>query len=111
MKTIKVASAIVDIKILYKKASTSAQRALLGYMIKTGVVKDSIFGGAFNLLHRIEWCMEGDVIYTLYPLEDNETTKKIIHVAQLALDGEFDDFSIKVKEIENIVKCMNNNAF
>lgn len=108
MKTIKIASAIVDIKILYRKASTSAQRALVGYMTKVGVATDPIFGGAFNLLHRIEWCMEGDVIYNLYPLEDAETTKKIVHVAQLALDGEFDDFTIKAKEIENIVKCMNN---
>ena len=111
MKTIKVASAIVDIKILYKKANTSAQRALLGFMTKTGVVTDPIFGGAFNLLHRIEWCMEGGVIYTIYPLEDPMTMKKIIHVAQMALDGEFDDFSIKAKEIENIVKCMNSNTF
>lgn len=111
MKTIKVASAVVDIRLLYKKASTSAQRALLGFMTKTGVVTDPIFGGAFNLLRSIEWCMEGEVIYTLYPLEDAMTTKKIIHVAQLALDGEFDSFSIKAKEIENIIRCMNNNTF
>lgn len=108
MKTIKVMATINDIRMLYKKANTSAQRALLGYMAKTGVVTDSIFGGAFNLLHSIEWCMEGNVIYRLYSLEDSETTKKIIHVAQLALDGEFDSFSIKAREIGNIIKCMNN---
>lgn len=108
MKTIKVVATVNDIKMLYKKANSPAQRALLGYMTKVGVATDSIFGGAFNLLRSIEWCMEGNVIYTLYPLEDSETTKKIIHVAQLALDGEFDDFSIKAKEIENIIKYMNN---
>lgn len=108
MKTIKVMATMTDIRLLYKKANTPAQRALLGYMTKTGVVTDPIFGGAFNLLRSIEWCMEGSVIYNLYPLEDTETTKKIVHVAQLALDGEFDDFSIKVREIENIIKCMNN---
>lgn len=108
MKTIKVGAAIVDIRLLYKKANTPAQRALLGYMTKTAVVTDPIFGGAFNLLRGIEWCMEGSVIYNLYPLEDSVTTKKIIHIAQLALDGEFDSFTIKAKEIENIIKCMNN---
>lgn len=108
MKTIKVVATVVDIRILYKKANTSAQRALLGYMTKTGVVTDPIFGGAFNLLRSIEWCMEGKVIYNLYPLEDSTTNKKIIHVAQLALDGEFDAFTIKAREIENIIKCMNN---
>jgi hypothetical protein len=108
MKTIKVMATISDIRLLYKKANTPAQRALLGYMTKTAVVADPIFGGAFNLLHSIEWCTEGKVIYRLYPMEDVETTKKIIHVAQLALDGEFDDFSIKAKEIENIIRYMNN---
>lgn len=108
MKTIKVMATINDIRILYKKANSPAQRALLGYMTKAGVVTDSIFGGAFNLLRSIEWCTEGNVIYSLYPLEDSETTKKIIHIAQLALDGEFDAFSIKAREIENIIKCMNN---
>jgi hypothetical protein len=108
MKTIKVVATVNDIRMMYKKANSFAQRALLGYMTKTGIATDTIFGGAFNLLHSVEWCMEGNVIYSIYPLEDAETTKKIIHVAQLALDGEFDDFSIKAKEIDNIIKCMNN---
>ena len=108
MKTIKVIATVNDIKMMYKKANSPAQRALLGYMTKTGVVTDSIFGGAFNLLRSVEWCMEGNVIYSIYPLEDSETMKKIIHIAQLALDGEFDSFSIKAREIENIIKCMNN---
>lgn len=108
MKTIKVMATVYDIRTLYKKAKTPAQRALLGYMTKTGVTTDSIFGGAFSLLRSVEWCMEGDVIYSLYPLEDIITHKKIIHIAQLALDGEFDAFSIKAREIENIIRCMNN---
>lgn len=108
MKTIKVMATINDIRMMYKKANSPAQRALLGYMTKTGIVTDTIFGGAFNLLRSIEWCTEGNVIYSLYPLEDSETTKKIIHITQLALDGEFDSFSIKAREIENIIRCMNN---
>lgn len=108
MKTIKVMATVSDIRTLYKKANTPTQRALLGYMTKAGVVTDPIFGGAFNLLRSIEWCMEGNVIYNLYPLEDSVITKKIVHVTQLALDGEFDSFSIKAKEIDNIIRCMNN---
>ena len=108
MKTIKVMSTVYDIRTLYKSAKTPAQRALVGYMTKTGVTTDPIFGGAFKVLRSIEWCMEGEVIYSLYPLEDSVTHKKILHVAQLALDGEFNDFSIKAKEIENIIKYMNN---
>lgn len=109
MKTIKVEATIYDdMRILYKSAKTLAQRALLGYMAKAGMATDSIFGGAFKVLRSIEWCMEGNVIYSLYPMEDTVTHKKIIHVAQLALDGEFDSFAFSAREIENIIKCMNN---
>ena len=108
MKTIKVVATIYDIRTLYKKAKTPAQRALLGYMTKAGLTNDSVFGGAFNVLRNIEWCVDGEEIYSLYPLEDAETSKKIIYVAQLALDGEFDSFSFSAREIENIIKCMNN---
>lgn len=108
MKTVKVVSATNDILIMYKRADTYAQRALLGYMVKTGEVANPIYGGAFNLLHGIEWCMEEEVIYRLYPLDDSNTVKKIIDVAQSALDGEFHSFAFSVKEIDNIVRCMEN---
>lgn len=108
MKTIKVFTVVYDIRTLYKKAKTSAQRALIGYMTKAGVTTDSIFGGAFNVLRGIERCMDCEEIYSLYPLEDTKTTKKILHVAQLALDGEFDSFSLSAREIDNIIRYMNN---
>ena len=108
MKTIKVMTSINDIRTMYKKVNTSAQRALLGYMVKLGEVSNPIFGGAFNLLHGIEWCMEEEVIYRLYPIEDSETVKKIVDVAQLALDGEYNSFAFSVREIDNIIKCMEN---
>lgn len=109
MKTIKVEATIYDdMRTIYKLAKTPAQRALLGYMAKAGMATDSIFGGAFKALRGIEWCMEGNVIYSLYPLEDSITHKKIIHIAQLALDGEFDSFAFSAREIESIIKCMNN---
>lgn len=108
MKTIKVMCATTDIRTLYKRARTPAQRALLGYMIKTGEINNSVFGGAYNLLHGIEWCMEENIIYRLFPIEDSNTVKKIVSVAQSALDGEYDAFSFTAREIDNIIRCMND---
>lgn len=108
MKTIKVIATTIDVRTLYKKAGTSAQRALLGYMAKTGVITNPIFCGAFNVLRNIEWCMDGEEIYNLYPVEDSITVAKIIDIAQSALDGDFNSFSFSVREIDNIIRCMEN---
>lgn len=106
MRTIKIVRTTSDIRTLYKRARTSAQRALLGYMAKTGVVTDPIFCGAFNALRNIEWCTDGNEIYNLYPLEDSITTTNIINIVQSALDGEFDSFAFSTREIDNIIRCM-----
>lgn len=106
MKTIKVIATTTDIRTLYKRANTSAQRALLGYMAKTGVITEPIFCGAFNVLRNIEWCMDGEEIYSLYPVEDSATVAKIIDIAQSALDGNFNSFSFSVREVDNIIRCM-----
>ena len=108
MKTIKVMATTADIRSMYKKARTTAQRALLGYMAKTGVVGNPIYCGAFSVLRSIEWCMDGEEIYTLYPMEDSATVAKIINVAQSALDGDFNSFAFSAREIDNIMKCMEN---
>lgn len=108
MKTIKIIATTVDVPTLYKRTRTSAQRALLGYMAKTGVITDPVFCGAFNILRNIEWCMSGGEIYTLYPIEDSATVAKIIDIAQSALDGNFDSFAFSMREVDNIIKCMDN---
>lgn len=109
MKTIKVEATIYDdMREMYRIAKTPAQRALLGCIAKAGMSKDTIFVGAFKVLRNVEWCMKNNVVYSLYPLEDSVTHKKILHIVQLALDGEFDSFAFSAREIENIVKCMNN---
>ena len=108
MKTIKIIAEATDISILYKRARTSAQRALLGYMVKAGVTTNPIFCGAFNVLRNIEWCVDGNEIYRLYPIEDTATVSKIIEIAQAALDGDFNSFSFSAREIDNIIKCMEN---
>lgn len=108
MKTIKVIANTYDVNTLYKRAKTPAQRALLGYMAKTGVITDPIFCGAFNVLRNIEWCMDGGEIYRLYPIEDSITFNNIVGIAQSALDGEFNSFSFTAREIDNIIRYMEN---
>lgn len=108
MKTIKVIATTYDVCTLYKRAKTPAQRSLLGYMAKAGFVTDPIFCGAFNVLRNIEWCMEGDEIYSLYPIEDSATVAKIIDITQSALDGNFNSFSFSAREVDNIIRCMEN---
>jgi len=106
MKTIKIYDVICDTSTLYSKASTDALQALAGYIIKSGKANDAIFGGAFALLRSIERCNAVGEIYKLYPMVDEETEKKIIHVAQLALDGKFDKFSISETECKRILRYL-----
>jgi len=104
--TIKVYDAIYDTVSIYKNANTPAQRALAGYIIKSGRTGDPIFGGALALLHNIEHCNANREIYKLYSLVDRETEKKIIHVAQITMDGKFDRFAISEKERQDTIKYL-----
>ena len=108
MKTIKINTATYDIRTLYKRAKTSAQRALLGYMVKTGIVSNNIYCGAFDMLRSIERCMDDGEIYRLFPVENSSVVTKIIDITQSALDGEYNSFSFSTKEIDSIIKCMEN---
>lgn len=102
--TIKIYDIVYDAVSIYKKANTPAQRALIGYIIKSGKTSDPIFGGALALLHSIEHCNKNGEIYRLYPIVDRETEKKIIHVAQLAMDGKLNKFTINERERQEIIK-------
>ena len=102
--TIKIYDTIYDPVVLYRKANTSNQRALVGYITKAGYAQDAIFGGAFNVLRNIEHCMYTDEIYELQSCVDDETKKKILHIVQLALDGKFDRFAISERERTETLK-------
>lgn len=102
--TIKIYDTVYEPILLYRKANTPAQRALVGYITKAGLVSDPILGGAFNVLRSIEWCMQNEEVYELYSIVDSETKKKILHVVQIALDGKFDRFAVSEREINNILK-------
>lgn len=102
--TIKIYDVVYDPILLYRKANTPAQRALVGYITKAGLMHDAIFGGAFKALREIERCISNEEIYELYNCVDMETKKKIIHIAQLALDGKLDRFAISERERNEILK-------
>ena len=108
MKIIKLYDTIYDIRSLYRKANTPAQRALVGYIIKAGLTQDPIFGGAFHLLCSVERCMGNNDIYTIQSYVDTETERKISYVAQAALDGQFDSFAMRKADMETIVKSLAN---
>ena len=106
MKVIKVYDVIYDIDILYKEAKTNAQRALFGFMLKTGVVNNATFGGAFRVLKIIEKCNGNKEIYKLICGDtcDYDEERKIYTIVEAALHGEFNCFALSEKEISTTVK-------
>ena len=102
--TIKIYDTIYEPTALYREAKTPSQRALVGYITKAGLVNDTVFGGALMVLCKIERCMRNEEIYELYNCVDSETKKRILHIAQLALDGKFDRFAISERERDTILK-------
>lgn len=86
--TIKINHHTFDTLTLYKRADTPAQRALAGYIIKSGKVNDPILGGAFHVLKKIERCNEDGEIYELYNLLTATEKRRILDYVQMALDGE-----------------------
>lgn len=107
MKIVKLYDTVYeDIRTMYRKANTLAQRALLGYITKAGLTQDPIYGGAFKLLCDVERCMDNGEIYMIQSYIERETEKKIIYITQCALDGKFDDFAIRKADIDRILKSL-----
>ena len=104
MKTIKLYDTTYDIMTLYRKAKTPAQRARAGYIVKAGQIHNTIFGGAFCFLCNVEKCMNTEEIYEIYSFVDDTTKKQIVHIAQLAIDGELDKFAMSEREIRETIK-------
>lgn len=110
MKIIKVYDTIYDIDLLYKETKTKAQRALFGFMLKTGVVNNATFCGAFRILKVIEHQNANKKIYKL--ICDKSCTqaeeRKIYTIAECALRGDLDGFAISKREISTTLKRMNS---
>ena len=104
--TIKITHHTFETFTLYKHASTEAQRALAGYIIKSGKVNDPILGSAFHVLKKIERCNEEGEVYELYNLLDSEEKRKVLDYVQMALDGELDPYMFNETERKNMIKCL-----
>jgi hypothetical protein len=106
MKIVKLYDVVYDIRALYRKANTPAQRALAGYITKAGLTQDTFFGGAFKLLCDVERCVDNGEIYMIQSYVERETEKKILYIAQCAMDGTFDSFAIRKADIDTILKAL-----
>lgn len=104
MKNIKVGLHSFTIPAMYQKASTKAQRALLGYMIKSGYASEPTFGSAFHLLHTIERYNENGIIYNLVFGANTEAAKAIVSIAESAMRGTYDNFAFSEREIGKILQ-------
>lgn len=104
--TIKINHHVFETLTLYKRASTSAQRSLAGYIIRSGKANDPILGGAFHVLCKIERCNEQNEIYELYNLLSAQEKRKVLDYVQMAMDGEFDQFMFTESERRNMIKCL-----
>ena len=99
MTPVKANRLYYDPKVLYKKANTKSQRALLGYMAKAGFMGDPIYGGAFRLLNEIESCTG---VYGIQSDERDKVAMEIINIADAAMHGLWDDFAFSEREIKTI---------
>ena len=89
-----------DLTVMYKRAKTQEQRALLGYIVKYGFTSNSILGGAFNLLCDIQ---NSKGIYNLIPYADIDVADRIVIIAENAILGEFNKYAFSKKEIAKIL--------
>ena len=102
--TIKIDHHTYNTLTLYKQASTSTQRALAGYIIRSGKTNDPILGGAFHVLKKVEHCNDEGIIYELYNLLSSTEKRKILEYVQMAMDGDFDAFMFNETERKNMIK-------
>ena len=102
--TIKIDYHVYDTLTLYKRANTDSQRALAGYIIQSGKTNNKVLGGAFHVLCKIENCNDTGEIYELYNLLSADEKRKIIGVAQDAIDGKFDKYMFNESTRKNMIK-------
>ena len=88
---------------MYKKANTKTQRALLGYMVKSGLVTDHIWESAFNLLHEIEKCESKNMIYILNIGCEPDVATEIGNIAEQAKIGVYNKYAFSNWELAKIL--------
>lgn len=104
MKHIIVEPAYNGIISMYKRSNTNAQRALLGYVVKSGLAADPILCGAFNTLCEVEQCIKENQLYIPVPCNDANIATEIYRVAENAMLGKYDRYSFSARDIHLILK-------
>ena len=103
MKNIKVYPHTWEMRSLYQSANTPAQRALAGYIVKTGSTNNPICGAAFSMLREVEYCQQKDIIYNLLFCVEEKDRKQIVKMVEAAIKGSLDRFSFTKREITYII--------
>ena len=98
MKEIQITCITYAPKALYQKAKSKNQRALLGYMLTEGYVRDYRYGGAFRLITEVE---SADGVYHISTVEPPKVTAEIIRIAESAMAGLYDGFTLSEREIRD----------
>lgn len=103
MINISVAPRHNEVRFMYQKARTKAQKALLGYIVKSGRVSDPIFGGAFNLLHETEKCIANNRLYNLCFECDTDVATQISNIVEQASLGAYNKYAFTRWDIAKIL--------
>ena len=104
MKIIRVMETAIPTRIIYSKATTPNQRALLGYIIRKGYTEDYVALGAFHLLREIESANRNRILYQLSMESPN--AEWIVECCELAQQGAFDKFALSPMEIQKCIRLM-----
>ena len=97
MKIITVMEAAHTPQNIYSKANTKHSRALVGYMMRSGNIDNTIFGGALSLLRDIEDARRENHIYQL--IINTDKIDDIMSIVEMVRDGKFNRFSISKFEV------------
>lgn len=107
MINIKIEARSNGTSFMFQNAETKAQRALLGYMVKSGLATDPILGGAFNVLCKIEECERNNVIYIFSLCCEHEVATEIATIAEKAKLGEYNKYAFSKRELSKILCQLN----
>lgn len=104
MKRIPIGTTSFTVKAMYEKANTEPQRALLGYMIKSGYANNDTFCHAFYVLHTIEVIEARNGVYGFARKTSIENAKAIMHIVEAARRGTYNALRFSKKDIKKILR-------
>jgi len=104
MKTIKVMPVYYKPSMLYSCVATKAMRDLAGYMVHTGRINDTTFGGALYLLTDLDLYGRDSVPIIQNKCQDLQTFRNIVAVAEAAKAGAFRKYTMSKRNMIRTAK-------